>query len=573
MQIWPPLTCKCSWSRANPHLITKHPRNIALARSPGVITPLGMIRNAWKPIAAAVAVGGPAYVYYRSRSEYHQTFQLPVKAKDADGKPKMTFRTIPLLPNSVVESNITEHATSDTYSRPGGPVWRYTTASLASNDPIEDANAHQIIQRDDTDPSAPGDYLFFTVMDGHGGRDTSQLLSRVLINAVALELSNLSTTPTTQSAPSIMQRLYSLMGSSPSQTPQVVLDPHPQRMSRAIENAFTKLDTELINAPIQILANNLDAEARMKNVVPDLSQHALALPTMLPAISGSCALMALFDTAHKDLYVACTGDSRAVAGVWEKTADGKGHWRIEVLTEDQTGRNPNELKRLQSEHPKDEADYVVREGRILGGLEPSRAFGDARYKWPRAIQETLSQAFLVGNGRPLRPPPALFKTPPYVTARPVVTHRKFNFSSEPQNVAPGEGAPRFLVLATDGLWDELSSEDVVSLVGGHLTGLKGIVPKSDLPTLAPTSAGSLGIDGKKKRKEETPGSWAFVDDNLSAHLIRNAFGGGDETRLRQLLSIPPPVSRRYRDDITVTVVCWEDGKEDTAKVTTIKAKL
>lgn len=55
--------------------------------------------------------------------------------------------------------------------------------------------------------------------------------------------------------------------------------------------------------------------------------------------------MALFDTAHENLYVACTGDSRAVAGVWEEDADGTGHWRVDVLTEDQTGRNPNELKR------------------------------------------------------------------------------------------------------------------------------------------------------------------------------------------------------------------------------------
>jgi pyruvate dehydrogenase phosphatase len=55
--------------------------------------------------------------------------------------------------------------------------------------------------------------------------------------------------------------------------------------------------------------------------------------------------MALFDTAHRDLYVACTGDSRAVAGVWERTEDSNGHWRVEVLSEDQTGRNPNELKR------------------------------------------------------------------------------------------------------------------------------------------------------------------------------------------------------------------------------------
>lgn len=55
--------------------------------------------------------------------------------------------------------------------------------------------------------------------------------------------------------------------------------------------------------------------------------------------------MAVFDTAHRDLYIACTGDSRAVAGVWEKSTDGNGRWRVEVLSEDQTGRNPNELKR------------------------------------------------------------------------------------------------------------------------------------------------------------------------------------------------------------------------------------
>lgn len=58
--------------------------------------------------------------------------------------------------------------------------------------------------------------------------------------------------------------------------------------------------------------------------------------------------MALFDTAHENLYVACTGDSRAVAGVYEETEDGRGSWRVEVLSEDQTGRNPNELKRLLS---------------------------------------------------------------------------------------------------------------------------------------------------------------------------------------------------------------------------------
>jgi pyruvate dehydrogenase phosphatase len=55
--------------------------------------------------------------------------------------------------------------------------------------------------------------------------------------------------------------------------------------------------------------------------------------------------MALLDPSKRDLYVACTGDCRAVAGIWEENEDGTGKWRVEVLTEDQTGRNPNEIKR------------------------------------------------------------------------------------------------------------------------------------------------------------------------------------------------------------------------------------
>jgi pyruvate dehydrogenase phosphatase len=120
----------------------------------------------------------------------------------------------------------------------------------------------------------------------------------------------------------------------------------PIRVARAIQTAFTSLDAELLAAPVRVLAASLDKDSSNTDI-PDLSKHPLALPTMLPAISGSCALLALLDTAHHNLYVACTGDSRAVAGVWEPddANDGKGRWRVEVLSEDQTGRNPSEAAR------------------------------------------------------------------------------------------------------------------------------------------------------------------------------------------------------------------------------------
>jgi pyruvate dehydrogenase phosphatase len=263
----------------------------------------------------------------------------------------MSTRTISILPLTTLEERINQNATFKTHRSPGGISWNYSTAFLASNDPIEDANAVQIVQRDETDPSAPGDYLFFAVMDGHSGTHTSQLLSKILIKAVALEIFKLSNpSDEARSTAGILSSASRLIwgrsnkATLPAPTRRVAIT-DPKLISGVIGDAFTKLDHELINAPLRVLANNLDEESKKNKVIPDLSQHPLALTSMLPAVSGSCAIMAVFDTANRDLYVGCTGDSRAVAGVWEPTENGKGQWRIEVLTEDQTGRNPKEAER------------------------------------------------------------------------------------------------------------------------------------------------------------------------------------------------------------------------------------
>ena len=87
----------------------------------------------------------------------------------------------------------------------------------------------------------------------------------------------------------------------------------------------------------------------------------------------------------------------------------------------------------------------------------------------------------------------------------------------------------------------------------------------------------MGVDGKdkavKRKHPQQEGAWAFEDDNLSAHLIRNALGGGDVEHLRKLASIPAPYSRRFRDDITVTVVWWEDGREGQAQTEQVSISL
>ena len=248
-----------------------------------------MLRRVWKPITATLVIGGPAYYFYRSHNS-NPTFVLPVRTRGADGKTELSDRTISLLPLKEVEARLQENAVSETHNRPNGISWTRTTAFLASNDPIEDANSNQIIERDASDPSAPGDYLFFAVMDGHSGYETSQLLSRILIKAVALELSALTAESNSPPQLGLAGRLQSLLWSTRPQSIPCPLDADPHRVSLAIQDAFTKLDTELIQTPIRILANSVDEESRKMKKIPDLSKHPLALTSMTPAVSGNVSL-------------------------------------------------------------------------------------------------------------------------------------------------------------------------------------------------------------------------------------------------------------------------------------------
>ncbi|KAF9179041.1 CTP synthase ura7 [Haplosporangium sp. Z 11] len=396
----------------------------------------------------------------------------------------------------------------------------YCVNQVASNNPIEDDLSRHVVRAKDGSP----DKVFFGVFDGHGGWCCSQKVAQELAPSVAAELEN-------------------------------VKDPHDvMAVMEAIENGFLKLDDKIVNETVQrVLA---------------FPSRPLACSSLLPAISGSCALMAYVDVKEKDLYVACAGDSRAVLGVREPSAtDKSGHtWKAVPLSFDQTGRNRWEVRRLQEEHPGEENTVVMR-GRVLGGLEPTRAFGDARYKWSREIQERVFQLFPT-----YRQPHRNYYTPPYVTAKPVVKHHK---------IRPED---RFLVMATDGLWDKLTSDEVIQLVGDLLDGKTGqermILDRNELKAIKSKVKAIQGIvtgksgDQTEEEEELTPANlppkgpasqvrqFTFKDrSNASTHLVRNALGGGNDDMLAATLSIPAPMSRYYRDDITITVIFF--GEQDT----------
>lgn len=151
------------------------------------------------------------------------------------------------------------------------------------------------------------------------------------------------------------------------------------------------------------------------------------------------------------------GDSRAVLGVQEPD----GRWAAVSLTNDHNAQNPDELQRVLGEHPPSEQRTAVRHDRLLGLLLPFRAFGDVRFKWST---EMLSRVYetrpdiLSAGGEAVRAQPQHYLTPPYLSAQPEVTRHR---------IRP---ADKFLVLATDGLWELMHRQAVVQLVGEQLTG-------------------------------------------------------------------------------------------------------
>ena len=129
--------------------------------------------------------------------------------------------------------------------------------------------------------------MFFAVMDGHGGPHTSRLLSKILIPAVHLQLQQLAEEPSTftpKDSRGFLSSLWSYFH-SPAPKPPIPYDTNPKYVSLAIQTAFAMVDSELINAPLRVVAEHIK-DLNRKEVYPDLSKHPMALATMLPALSG-----------------------------------------------------------------------------------------------------------------------------------------------------------------------------------------------------------------------------------------------------------------------------------------------
>ncbi|KAI1281237.1 phosphatase 2C-like domain-containing protein [Xylaria sp. FL0933] len=379
---------------------------------------------------------------------------------------------------------------------PGGVIARYDGAQLASNSPCEDAFVHGSFSNPFGTGKDDSKWMAWAVFDGHCGWQLSDLLKTQLMPFVRRSLADANPADTSEVSEEVVQQ--------------------------ALKKSFTTLDDALVKSATAIIESDLPFAEKARRLEP--------------AYAGACALLTLFDPQSRKLHVASTGDCRAVLG--QKTADGK--WEATALSEDCTGATPSEAARIKAQFP-DEPN-VVQGGRVWG-LQPSRTFGDGMWKWTSALKKNLRYHFN-GLSLPSHTRYKDYKDGPYVTAEPLVTTT--------QIPDPKEGRPSFVILATDGLWDTMSSEQAVDLVGKwydrQQKGASAIEP--DKPT---EDFGPVVLGWKRQCKYEERKA-TFRDDNAAVHLMRNGLGGADEEMVRGALAFRYPNSRDIRDDITVQVV-------------------
>ncbi|KAJ7573064.1 hypothetical protein C8J56DRAFT_1034283 [Mycena floridula] len=97
-----------------------------------------MLQRVWKPLAASVVVGAPAYHYFSRKQSIFDlpkqlTFDLPVSLRVPDGKRVTEMQKMTLLDWRSAEALLTENAVFHRDTRPpNGLIWKRTTAWMSS---------------------------------------------------------------------------------------------------------------------------------------------------------------------------------------------------------------------------------------------------------------------------------------------------------------------------------------------------------------------------------------------------------------------------------------------------------
>ncbi|XP_031103218.1 probable protein phosphatase 2C 43 isoform X2 [Ipomoea triloba] len=207
------------------------------------------------------------------------------------------------------------------------------------------------------------------------------------------------------------------------------------------------------------------------------------------AANGSCCIVGVI--WRGTLYVANLGDSRAVLG----TLTESGRLKAEQLTREHNASYADIREELRSLNPGDENIVYLRQGvwRIKGIIQVSRSIGDAYLK---------RQEFALDASYPK------YHLPEPLT-RPVLRSDPAIFS---KNLTP---ADKFLIIASDGLWDHLSNQQAVDIVNSSPR--RGIARQ--LIKAALTEAARKAHMSYEVLKQVRPGNRRMFHDDITVFVI------------------------------------------------------
>lgn len=186
--------------------------------------------------------------------------------------------------------------------------------------------------------------------------------------------------------------------------------------------------------------------------------------------AGTCAVACFVDLTQQKFWCANLGDSRAVMGVFRHDGD----LQTVSLSVDHTAANLIERQRIQEIHP-DDPDVVMDMTQFYSDTDDSyeeppdwrvkklaaftRSIGDLQLKEKNT--SALFNSYMSESSR-IYPRPGIVtkgsnrKTPPYI--RTDVEVKEFAIKDS-----------GFLIIACDGVWDEMESEEAVECVANLLS--------------------------------------------------------------------------------------------------------
>ncbi|XP_028287844.1 pyruvate dehydrogenase [acetyl-transferring]-phosphatase 2, mitochondrial [Parambassis ranga] len=448
----------------------------------------------------------------------------------------LDFQLSQIQINSILRSNEQSVNVPEFDGRGLSAVRKFESNQLAANTPNEDRRSAA------TCLQSKG--MLFGVFDGHGGWACAQSVSERLLYYIAVAMMSKHSLEELEKCmehskpvPPILQWYKNHADFNYRESASLYIEHLRvfwQELLECEEHGAGMSPQDALDCAFK----RLDADISLEAQVP-LSNDLIKSTAIQVAFAGCTACVA--HVGIDGIHVANAGDCRAVLGVQEED----GSWSALPLSKDHNSQNKTEVERIKAQHPPSETNTVVTDDRLLGVLMPLRAFGDVRFKWSRELQQSILASLESGvdldslNLYQYTPPNYL--TPPYLDVAPEITYHKLR----PQD--------RFLILGTDGLWDELRSEEAVRLIGEHLSGIHLQAPVS--PSEKQLKLGQMHELLLKRQARASPA----LDTNAATHLIRHALGTGEygdlcQERLASMLALPEDLARMYRDDITATVV-------------------